>query len=87
MHRDELHPRVRALALEVKDMAVGRDGLEPPEPAPVGLDFMDGFTRFQFGVYLEEEFDVLLVERVNRLSGGSTEDVAGIVADALSERS
>lgn len=85
MDRDDVHERIRDLALEVKDMTVGRSGDEPVAPAPVDLGFMDAFARFQFAVYLEEEFDVLLVEKVSALSDGSTGDVEEIVVAALAE--
>lgn len=86
MDRRELHERVSALALEVKDMVVGGPGWEPDGTTSVRLDFMDAFTLFQFGVYLEEEFDVLLVEEVSRMTGHTTEKVTETVARALTEQ-
>lgn len=87
MNRQEIHKRVSALALEVKDMVMDGEGWVPDGTTPVPLDFMDTFTLFQFGVYLEEEFDVLVVEEVSRSSGLTTEKVTDIVARALAERS
>lgn len=86
MNRRELHERISALALEVKDMVMGGERWEPDGTTPVPLDFMDAFTLFQFGVYLEEEFDVLVVEEVSRLSDATTEDITDTVSVALAER-
>jgi hypothetical protein len=67
--------RVRELVLEVKDMTVGLDGQEPPSPAAVDLTVLDRFAIVHLVLYLEDEFDLPLFEKIGAATWRTSDDV------------
>lgn len=77
--------RVRELVLEVKDMTVGLDGQEPPAPAAVDLTALDRFAIVHLVLYLEDEFDLLLFEKIGAATWRTSDDVTDFVLRAYAD--
>jgi acyl carrier protein len=73
---DDVRDRVRALALDVKDMTVGLDPHEREAPGGVELAALDEFGLIHLVLHLEEEFDLAILERLQSADWATSDDIA-----------
>ncbi|MFW5418959.1 hypothetical protein J0910_20285 [Nocardiopsis sp. CNT-189] len=77
--------RVRTLALDVKDMTAGLEPGEREAPGGVGLDALDGFGLVHLVLYIEEEFDLAVLERVGSADWATSDDIADFLVREFPE--
>ena len=81
---DTVRDRVRALALEVKDMTVGLAPHERSGTGPVDLTALDEFGVVHLVLYVEDEFDLAILERLGAADWTTSDDVADFLTRTFS---